>query len=780
VTDGDCSDGLVCRRATGLCGTPVQAPETPGNLSAKVAFEQVVLTWAPAARASSYEVYFLPVGDEGPPLEGAQHLGTGHETTFSVPVPSNWRFAFAVRSVGDGGFSALSQPAIVERTDPSLSVTNVAAVGDAHDIALRWDPPTTSSEAAVRYALFASDAAGGPFQSISSSIDRGPSGSLPPLTTRFYRVRAFSAHFAGPLSDVVSATTLPLPVAPQNVVARRIDATTIALSWDPVPRAVVYDVVFDGQLIDPSVWTFSNQPRSKPAFTESHFPTDGLTHTFAVRALTAEDLSPFAGTLSLLAVPPAPLGLTAETGELCVQLRWADVPAAESFVISRGPDATPLTPLTEVAGSSFLDSSVPAELQVYFVQSRNAAGFSPPAVVLATPFPGADQSNRGSDPLATTVLDDAHSPGQTFVVGAGGLLKGIEIATSCTVAGGCQPPTIQIQSGSVIVAGAPAAFVFQVPCCGTPAALLPAGFHGSSYFAFGTPLPVSAGQRLRVVIDSTAQMLVGTTGDLYAGGSLEDGGRPAPDRDLVFRTEVLPATGDLARPATPFFVVGVGQVEVFWTPDPLAIGYTVLRSTDGSNFTVAGTTADAFFVDTNVGAGAVFYQVQATGSSGAPRVSTPRSLTMPALSIAASNLGVTGTANASDSLGQTFTAEKTGDVFGIELALAAAPGGSAAHGGFFVDVLDEGGTLLATSGGFGRVASCCGLPPDLSAGSLLPTLASFTPAIHVTAGQRLELRLHSQTPLVAGTSTDVYAGGTLTASGVADPSRDLAFKVVMQ
>jgi len=777
VKDSDCDEGLVCRPTTGLCGTPVQPPEAPVNLSAKVAFEHVVLTWSSAARASSYEIYVLAIGDEGPPLAEGSLLGTGHETTFEVPVPPNWRAAFAVRSVGDGGFSELSQPAIVERTDPSLSVVNVSAVGEAHHIAVHWDPPTGSNEPAVRYALFASDVAGGPFERISSPIDGGPSGSLSPLTTRFYRVRAFSDHFAGPLSDVVSATTLPLPAAPLNVVARRIDATTIALSWDPVARAVAYDVFLDGAAIDPSVWTFTGQPRSKPAFTQSHFPTDGLSHTFAVRALTDEDVSPVSDAVPVLAVPPAPLGLTAEAGELRVQLRWADVPAAGSFVVSRGAEPTPLA---EIATSSFLDGNALPESQFYSVQSRNAAGLGPPAVVVATAFPGADQSNPGSDPLTTALLDDAHSPAQTFVVGTGGLLKGIEIATACTLPGGCEVPTILVQSGSVTVGSAPAAFVFQVPCCGTPEALLPGGFHGSSYFEFGTPFPVSAGQHLRVVMDGTAPMLVGTTGDLYAGGSLEDGGRPAPDRDLVFRTEVLPATGDPARPSTPFFVVGVGQVEVFWTPDPFAVGYTVLRSTDGSNFTVAGTTTDAFFVDTNVVPGPVSYEVQATGSDGVLRVSTARSVTLPVLSLAASNLGVTGTANASDALGQTFTAEKTGDIFGIELAVGAAPDGSAAHGGFFVDVLDDAGTLLATGAAFGQVASCCGLPPDLSAGSLAPTRASFFPAVHATAGQRFELRLHPQTPLVAGTSADVYGGGTLTVGGVADPSRDLAFKVVMQ
>ncbi|MFL5398157.1 MAG: hypothetical protein ACJ79P_09690, partial [Myxococcales bacterium] len=459
---------------------------------------------------------------------------------------------------------------------------------------------------------------------------------------------------------------------------------------------------------------------------------------------------------------------------------WAQVPAADSYLVSRQSFTTPLAPLAEVTGVSFLDSSAPAEPQIYFVQSRNAAGLSLLTEVLATPFPASDQSNPGTDPLGTTALDDAHSPAQTFVVGTGGVLEGIEVSMSCLAPAGCEPPTVEIDSGDVRIATARAFFLFfQLPCCGTPSPL-PDGFHGSTYFPFADPVPVSAGQHLRVVVDSAAPMLAGTTGDLYAGGSLEEGGRPAPDRDLAFRTEVLPASGNLTQPAVPRLIAGVGQVEVVWTPVPLATGYTVLRSTDGSNFTVAGTTLDAFFLDTNVVPGRVFYQVQATGS-GVPRVSPTGSLTLPAWSLAASNLGVTGARDATEALGQTFTAEKTGDIFEIDLALSAAPGGTATRAAFFVDLLDEAGTLLATSfEGFGRVASCCGQPPDLSAGRRPATFASFFPAVPVTAGQRLEFRLRPQTPLVAGTSADVYGGGTLTAGGIADPSRDLAFKVVEQ
>lgn len=789
--DTDCANGLFCHSDTGLCGPPSgTAPAAPENLRTTISFEQVVLTWDPVPGATSYDVYFPPIGDEGEPPPGVLGVFAGKVsgTTFTGPVPTSWRFAMLVRSVGNGGLSAPSKPAIVERLDPGLVATNLTVTGTFRNIVVRWDPPSTSFEPAVRYMVFASDASGGPFQQIgvvfeASATDGGPSGVLPHSTTRYYRVRAFSDRFAGPISAVVSGTTLAPLEAPAHLVARRIDATTVALSWDAVLGARAYDVLLDGKVIDPIAWQLTSQDRSAPAFVDFSAAIDGLAHTYAVRAVTSEETTAFSGPISILAVPPAPLALTAEVGETRVQLRWAEVPTADSFVVSRAARPTPLSPLAEVTSAGYLDAAAPATSQIYWVQAKNAAGFGPASAVGATPFPDADQANPGADPVATATLDDAHSLGQTFVVSSGGLLKGIELSTSCAAPGGCgapNNPTVELDSGGVAIASAFASFsVDPFPCC-APAALLAGGFHGRSYFAFDDGLPVSAGQRLRVVIDSNARMLAATTGDSYAGGTLEEG-RSDPGRDLVFRTEVLPATGDLTQPGTPRIAVGVGQVQVSWAPSPLATTYTVLRSTDGSSFTSVGTTSDAFLVDTSVTAGTAFYQVLAAGAAGSTRVSRVAAATLPAWSLAASNLAVTGIATMSDGLSQTFTAEKTGEIFRLEFALGAAPDGSATHARYVVDVLDDAGNLLATSAeSVTRVASCCGAPPDLSAGAFGTAIVGFFAPVPVTADQLLELRLRATTALVAGTSANVYAGGTLKVGGVPDPTRDLAFKVVVQ
>jgi hypothetical protein len=295
-------------------------------------------------------------------------------------------------------------------------------------------------------------------------------------------------------------------------------------------------------------------------------------------------------------------------------------------------------------------------------------------------------------------------------------------------------------------------------------------------------LPVSAGQRLRLVVDSSSEMLAGTTADLYTGGMLEEGGDPVPDRDLVFRTEVLPASGDLTQPGTPRLTYGVGQIGIAWTPAPLALSYTVLRSSDGATFSPIGSTVDASFVDTGATPGVpVYYEVQAVGGSGPARVSPMRNGMLPAWALAASNLAVTGKANASDDLGQTFTASTNGLIRSVEFALAAAPGGSATHGSLLVDVLDAAGTLLATSAPtVARVASCCGLPPDLSGAFGTASAGFYEPLIPVAAGQQYKLRLRAQSALVAGTSGDAYSGGALTVGGIPDPSRDLVFNVVVQ
>ena len=119
-------------------------------------------------------------------------------------------------------------------------------------------------------------------------------------------------------------------------------------------------------------------------------------------------------------------------------------------------------------------------------------------------------------------------------------------------------------------------------------------------------------------------------------------------------------------------------------------------------------------------------------------------------------------------------------IAGIEVTLGAAPGGRALHSAVYIDLLDAQNKPLGTAYAGDRVASCCGVPLDLSPGTL-DSFADFSSLnFSVTAGQQLKFRLHATTPVVAGTSGDAYAGGTLLVAGVPDPSRDLAFKIVLQ
>jgi hypothetical protein len=72
------------------------------------------------------------------------------------------------------------------------------------------------------------------------------------------------------------------------------------------------------------------------------------------------------------------------------------------------------------------------------------------------------------------------------------------------------------------------------------------------------------------------------------------------------------------------------------------------------------------------------------------------------------------------------------------------------------------------------------LPADLSGGAIGTAAVQFNdPYVSVTEGQQLQLRVRARSPLVAGTSADVYAGGTLTVGGNADPPRELVFKVIV-
>src|SRR5439155_24140356 len=106
---------------------------------------------------------------------------------------------------------------------------------DAHHIKVTWtdnsNPPNVEEDAFALYR--SSDGINfvwkqAPARDVTSYTDPD---TLTPGTTYYYEIAAFNVDGFAPVSNIASATTLPLPAAPSNLTATAISGTQVGLSW---------------------------------------------------------------------------------------------------------------------------------------------------------------------------------------------------------------------------------------------------------------------------------------------------------------------------------------------------------------------------------------------------------------------------------------------------------------------------------------------------------------------------------------------------------------------
>ncbi len=114
---------------------------------------------------------------------------------------------------------------------PPAAPTNVAATAlGTTSIRVTWTD-TTPSESGFRIERSLDGVAWAQTGIVAANVTTYTNTSLTAGTTYQYRVRAYEGSVNGTFSSVVSATTFPPPAAPTNLLAERVNATTVRLTW---------------------------------------------------------------------------------------------------------------------------------------------------------------------------------------------------------------------------------------------------------------------------------------------------------------------------------------------------------------------------------------------------------------------------------------------------------------------------------------------------------------------------------------------------------------------
>jgi fibronectin type 3 domain-containing protein len=377
-------------RSHEVAGTVIAIPPTGFKVTALGA--SVVLTWAPSAGATSYNVY-RAIRSRG---EGNVPYKTGLKGTSLTDdtAVSGATYFYQVTAVNASGQSGKSSQASVTLV-PAVP-TRVTAQGGFSKVVLSW----TASSGATSYNVYRATSRGTESSTPYKTGLAGTSFTDTGLTSGagfFYKVSSVNAGGESGRSGEASATTIALPPAALTVAAA---ATRVALTWSPSAGAASYNVyraiTSRGEGATPYRIGITGL-----SFTDLGVAS-GASYFYQITAVNSGGESGKSPQASITLAPPSPQGVTSSVAAGQISLTWQASAGATSYDVYRGPasQAEGNTPYrTGVTGTSFTDAALPSGITFFYrVTAVNAAGLSSlsnevvgtvPLLDLSTGFSGA-------------------------------------------------------------------------------------------------------------------------------------------------------------------------------------------------------------------------------------------------------------------------------------------------------------------------------------------------------------------------------------------------------
>jgi surface antigen/PKD repeat protein len=386
-------------------GPPALPPLSPSGLVATAVSEsQIDLTWVDNAgnedgfrieRSLSETSGFTEIDTVGADVASYSDAGLSPGTHYYYRV-------YAVNTVGDSATYAAGDattPSLPPATPSSLVATAVSA----SRIDLTWvDNASNEDGFELEHSL---DGSTGwtRIVTLGADITSYPSVGLSGCSTYYYRVRAFNTVGDSPYSNVASATTPCIPVAPSDLAATALSQSQIDLTWtDNADNE-------DGFRIERSLYESSGFAQIDTVSTDITSYSDtglsaGTHYYYRVYAFNTVGNSAYSdvadGTTPSLP-PAAPSDLVASTvSQSQIDLTWVDNAGNEDgFRIERSLyDTSGFTPIATLAAdsTSYASAGLSAGTTYYYrVYAFNTAGDSAFAVASATTDPSAGNLHVG-------------------------------------------------------------------------------------------------------------------------------------------------------------------------------------------------------------------------------------------------------------------------------------------------------------------------------------------------------------------------------------------------
>ncbi|MEX0784233.1 MAG: fibronectin type III domain-containing protein [Dehalococcoidia bacterium] len=320
---------------------PSSGPAAPTSLTAVAASNSAIaLTWQDnASNETGYKVE-RRVGEAA--FSQVVLLAANATSYTSTALTAGTQYDFRVRAAGTPTDSVYSNVASETTFPPPAAPSNLVATPlSPTSIRLDW-VDNTDEETGFRLERSTNGTSWLLITNVAADTTTFTSSYLAASTTYSYRVRAFAGSTAGDWSAVATATTLPPPPAPSNLVATTTGPGSVALSWTDTASTET------GFWIEKSTngtsFTYVASPGANVTTATVLSLTPGTLHYFRVRAREGSIYSTWSNVATAMTAPApaAPTDLVATpTGGTTIALSWTDNATNETgYRIERSSNGT--------------------------------------------------------------------------------------------------------------------------------------------------------------------------------------------------------------------------------------------------------------------------------------------------------------------------------------------------------------------------------------------------------------------------------------------------------
>jgi len=693
----------------------VTLPTVPQNVQANSSNASATLSWA-NPRYTGKPLSSYQVSSNG----GTTWTNVGMATSYTFTGLTNGTaYTLAVRAINADGNGATGTVSVTPAPISPTAPLNVGAMGGNANAGVYWDAPTDNGGAAISsYRVYVSSSPTGPWTLSATTADGSTTGAsvtgLANGLTYYFRVTAVNSVGEGAASSVVSVSPATVPSAPQMVQAVAGDGQ-VTVSWaapasDGGRPLTDYAVSSDGG----SSWhTLGGISTLNYTFTGL---SNGTSYIFMVRAYNALSFGDYSVGVEAtpMTVPSVPQNLADAPGSgTDVDLSW-QAPASDggspltAYIVAQSDDGglTFVEVATVSVGTlSYTATNLSAGTDYIFsVSAQNSVGTGPAATSSAIPLtvPSAPQnfSLSAGDSQVTLSWAAPASDGGTaltsYQVSNDNGVSWQTIAGASTLS----YTFVGLSNGT--------SYNFAVRAVNTEGP-------GASASTIATPLAVPGAVQNLVAVPSDGTVTLDWDVPATDGGTpvtdyqvSSDGGSSWTDvastiqsytfADLsngstyTFAVRAINTVGSgaptsisaapLAIPSVPQNLIataGAGQASLSWaapadTGGSAITSYSIYSSTDGLNWTPAGTTTASSFSFIVVGLtnGTPYYlAVTADNAAGSSMLQASTAVTVTPMTVPAAPTNLLATAgNAQVSLDWTAPTDDGGSaITGYQISI---------------------------------------------------------------------------------------------------------------